>query len=152
VLPRTCTRVESAEVRGWIKSTIEARLGDSEPIRDSGARTRDSGGSEYSLARGIHGSAASAAGSQQALAPLRMAWARRGPVNESGALFVTGPWNAVRGLSSAEDRRARVTQDNGNFRMACSQSASFALDEDLTNCARNGLPRPETAKLSRRIS
>jgi hypothetical protein len=77
-VPRTCTRVDIAESRGWIKSAIEARLGDGEPIRDSGARSRDSGGSEHSLARGIHGSAASTAGSQQALAPLRMARARRG--------------------------------------------------------------------------
>jgi hypothetical protein len=64
-----CARVDIAEVRGWIKSTIEARRGHSEPIRDSGARSGDSGGIEYSSARGIHDSAASAAGSQQALAP-----------------------------------------------------------------------------------
>jgi Trypsin len=67
-------RVDSVEVRGWIKSAIEARLGDSEPIAERHIRSSDGSGNESVAARGVHG----AATSQQYLDLLRTASARRG--------------------------------------------------------------------------
>ena len=65
-------RVDSAEVRGWIKTTIEARL-DMANAFIGQVRSNDTGGNEYGAARGVGG----AATSQRYIDVLRTAWARR---------------------------------------------------------------------------